>query len=196
MNHSKLIFAFIFSTSIVYAAILGTTACTRSTGASTDATASDSTYSDEYHADNDIAMTLRSITDALRVGEPLDTIDYNYEGVLTDGEGRPLYTDIQGSPGMWDIDVLSPTAIEIRNIYLGDLFPEDLEHYIVTSLNLRSDNVVETKEKEDDEETQLVVYDFGGGYLRIETRASVAPNGLEGPMMTIVATSDTATGGR
>lgn len=145
-------------------------------------------YADEYHADNDIAMTVRSITDALRVGEPLDTLDYNFEGILTDGEGHPLYTDIQGTPGSWDVDVISPTTAVIRNVYLGDLLPDDLESYLASSLNLSPENIIETEEFDDDEETQLVVYDIDGVYLRIETRAAVAPNGLEGPLMSIIAT--------
>lgn len=65
---------------------------------------------EDFHADNDIAMTVRSLADAIRVGEPLDTADYNFEGILTDGTGRPLYTNIQGLPGGWDIDVLSGTS--------------------------------------------------------------------------------------
>ncbi len=133
-------------------------------------------------------MTVRSITDALRVGEPLDTLDYNFEGILTDGEGHPLYTDIQGTPGSWDVDVISPTTAVIRNVYLGDLLPDDLESYLASSLNLSPENIIETEEFDDDEETQLVVYDIDGVYLRIETRAAVAPNGLEGPLMSIIAT--------
>ena len=143
---------------------------------------------EDYHADNDIAMTLRSITDAIRVGEPLDTLDYNFEGVLTDGEGRPLYTDIQGTPGAWSVDVISPTSAVIRNIYLGDLLPDYLETYIAGSLNLSDTNIVETTEFDDDDDTSLVVYDLDGGYLRIETRSAVAANGLEGPLMSIIAT--------
>ena len=30
---------------------------------------------EDFHADNDIAMTVRSIADAIRVGEPLDSTD-------------------------------------------------------------------------------------------------------------------------
>lgn len=145
-------------------------------------------YTEEYHADNDIAMTLQSIVDALRMEEPLDTADYNFEGVLTDGEGHPLYTDIQGSPGMWEVDVISPRSAVIRNIFLGDLLPDDLENYLAGSLELSPDKVIETAEYDDDDETQLVVYDADGCFLRIETRAGVAPNGLEGPLMSIIAT--------
>ncbi len=159
------------------------------TGANTETTKSDSASLPEiYHADNDIAMTVRSIVDAMRVGEKLDTADYNFEGILTDGEGRPLYTDIQGSPGEWTVEVLTPTSVAIRNVLLGDLLPEHLETYIAKSLDLTDDNIVASAEFDDDDEATLVVYDFGGGYLRFETRAAVAPNGLEGPFLSIVAT--------
>lgn len=91
---------------------------------------------EEYHADNDIAMTVRSIADAICVGEPLDTVDYNFYGVLTDGQGHPLYTDLQGNPGNWDVDVLSPTTAVIRNVDLGDLLPDDLEIYLSSMLEM------------------------------------------------------------
>ena len=48
------------------------------------------TETHDDHADNDIAMTLRSIIDAVKVGEPLDSAQYNFTGTLTDGSGRPL----------------------------------------------------------------------------------------------------------
>ena len=143
-----------------------------------------------FHADNDIAMTVRSIVDAISVGEPLDTADYNFEGVLTDGSGRPLYTDVQGLPGKWDIDVLSKSQVVIRNLGIGDLLPEDLIHYIAGSLELTDADILRDTHSvlDDDEEAERVVYDFGGGYLSIDTRSSMAMNGLEGPLMTITAT--------
>lgn len=144
----------------------------------------------EFHADYDIAMTLRSVADALRVGEPLDSTEYDFEGILTDGQGHPLYTDIQGAPGEWQIDVTTPTSVVIRNIYLGDLLPKDLEAYIAGMLDLSQKDVVSTSEFDDDAETELTVYSFDGGYLRFETRAAIAPNGLEGPLMSIIATKD------
>lgn len=147
----------------------------------------DSSAIDEYHADLDIAMTLRSIVDAISVGEPLDTIDYNFEGVLTDGMGHPLYTDIQGMPGVWEVDVLSPTSAVIRNMYLGDLLPEDLQNYITGSLGISGQDIVSRMEAEHEDESETLVYDFGGGYLRFESRSAVAPNGLEGPYITIIA---------
>lgn len=140
-----------------------------------------------YHADNDIAMTLRSIADAISVGEPLDTAWYNFDGILTDGQGHPLYTDLQGSPGEWSIDVLSPTSATIRNIYLGDLLPDDLSSYIALSMGLTDEDLVVDTIYHELDDTQIEVYDFGGGYLRIETRKGTAPNGLEGPLMRITA---------
>lgn len=143
-----------------------------------------------YHANNDIAMTVSSIADALQMGEPLDTAEYNFEGVLTDGEGRALYTDIQGSPGIWEVEVISPSKAVVRNLFLGDLLPDYLESYIAQSLNLGADDVVPSTALDDDDEASLVVYAIKGGYLRLETRAAVAPNGLEGPLMSIIASKE------
>lgn len=143
---------------------------------------------EDYHADNDIAMTLLSITDAIRVGEPIDSLDYNYEGVLTDGQGHPLYTNLQGMPGKWDVDVLTPASVVIKNMDLGDLLPDDLENYITSTLGLTGHDVVYSHRTADDTDAEIVVYDFKGGFLRIETRMSHASNGLEGPLMRIMAT--------
>lgn len=170
--------------------------CSGNSGTTPTSGGDSTAVEEEYHADNDIAMTIQSIADAMRMGEPLDSTDYNFEGVLTDGEGRPLYTDIQGSPGVWEVDVISPTSVVIRNIFLGDLLPDYLESYVVASLNLDDTKIIETNEFDDDEETQLVVYDFDGGYLRFETRAAVSPNGLEGPLMSIIATKKAPEGAR
>lgn len=144
---------------------------------------------ESYHADNDIAMTLLSITDAIQVGEPLDTAEYNFEGVLTDGQGAPLYTDIQGSPGQWIVDIPTPQRAIIRNIYLGDLLPDDLRLYIAETLDLTDSDIVECDDFDDDDEAELVVYRFDGGTLRFEQRAGIAPNGLEGPLLSIVVAS-------
>ncbi len=143
-----------------------------------------------YHADNDIAMTLCSIADAIRVGEPLDTTWYNFEGILTDGQGHPLYTDLRGFPGEWDVDVLSPTSAVVRNLYLGDLLPEDLSNYIAAAMELTEADLVADTVYHDEDDTKIRVYDFDGGYIRIETRKGVAPNGIEGPLMRITASRD------
>lgn len=172
------------------AAIATFASCNSSSTSGSYLSDSENVSLEEYHADNDIAMIVQSMADALKMGEPLDTLDYNFEGVLTDGEGRPLYTDIKGSPGIWNIDVLSPSYAVIRNIFLGDLLPEDLESYLAGTLNLSPDNLIKSELSSEEEDTQLVIYDLDGCYLRIETRAAVAPNGLEGPFMNIITTTD------
>lgn len=100
---------------------------------------SDSMFSasqQDFHADNDIAMTLGSIADAIRVGEPLDSATYSYTGVLTDGVGRPLYTDVDGTPGAWNVNVVSANDAVISTTDVGDLPAAELEKYVVTSLGL------------------------------------------------------------
>ena len=126
---------------------------------------------DEYVAENDIAMTVR--------------------GILTDGEGVPLYTDIQGNPGEWEVDVLNENSVRIHNLYLGDLLPKDLMEYLTAALSLSESNLCASDEYEDDDETHLEVYDFCSGSIRFETREAFAPNGLEGPLMSIVITDET-----
>lgn len=148
----------------------------------------DSSAVEEYVADNDIAMTVRSIIDAISVGEPLDTTEYNFNGVLTDGEGIPLYTDIQGNPGEWEIDVTSDNSVRIHNLYLGDLLPEHLTNYLTISLNL-TDSISADAVIDDDEDTNTEIYHFESGDIRIQTRDAYAPNGLEGPLMSIVISS-------
>lgn len=143
---------------------------------------------EEYHADNDIAMTVRSITDAFSVGEPLQAADYDFEGVLTDGEGRPLYTDIMGSPGQWKIEVHDPGRVRIYNIYLGDLLPDDLEQYLRESLGL--DTPIYLEPTADSEDVSLTVYKVPGGVLKFESRTAHAANGAEGPLVAIVLLSD------
>lgn len=143
---------------------------------------------DYFHADNDIAMTVRSLADALKVGEPLDSAEYDFEGVLTDGQGAPLYTDVQGAPGQWVVDVLDPGNVMIRNLYLGDLLPDDLETYLLSTLSLGDSARMDLTPHEavDDDETDIEVYDLNGAYLRFEVRSGMAQNGIEGPLLSIV----------
>ena len=161
--------------------------CSGNTGKGSDE--SDSSAVAEYHADHDIAMTLRSITDALQMVEPLDTTEYNFEGVLTDGEGRPLYTDIQGAPGAWNVKVETPNKVVIRNLFLGDLLPDHLVNYITASLNLNDQHIVHS-DKIPSDKIETVIYNVGGIYLKMETRPAVAPNGLEGTLMYITASGN------
>ena len=147
--------------------------------------AADSLPTEEYHADNDIVMTINSVIDAISVGEPIDSAAYDYEAVLTDGSGRPLYTDLQGAPGVWDIMVEKPHTVVIRNAYLGDLLSSDLEQYIVSQVRASEFRKVYTDEFDDDDETDVSIYDFGAGTLRFETRVGRTTNGLEGPLLSI-----------
>ena len=142
--------------------------------------------SEEYHSDLDIAMMIRSIADALTLGENLDSLDYDYEGILTDGVGHPLYTDIQGSPGVWEVDVLDPSSAVVRNLYLGDLLPDSLRSYLVHSLSLEEIAPPLLAGPHPDSETDLHIYPFDGGYIRFESRPATAPNGLEGPLVSII----------
>lgn len=162
----------------------------RTSDAGKDTAAPLDTDQEEFHADNDIAMTVRSIVDAIRVGENLDTTDYNFNGVLTDGIGRPLYSTLQGHPGMWDVDVLSPTMAVIRNEEIGDLLPEDLENYIISNLNLSEANLIDSLEYHGAEGAETSVYDFSGGYLRLDTRTESSASGLEGALVRITAARD------
>lgn len=193
-NHIRRLMPFIMLLSI--AAAFCATSCREAGGAAESAgygsrsvLRTDTSY---FHADNDIAMTIRSLADALRVGEPLDSTQYDFEGVLTDGQGTPLYTDVMGSPGTWQVDVLDVRNAIIRNIYLGDLLPLDLQNYILQSfdfpLPVELDyNGVEALE---DDETDISVFDCNGVYLRFEVRAGVAPNGIEGPQLSIIMSSE------
>lgn len=163
-------------------------------GATTTESAPAENETADFHADYDIAMTIKSIADAIKVGEPLDSAEYDFEGVLTDGQGSPLYTDMQGSPGIWQIDVLDKSNVMIRNLFLGDLLPSDLRQYILQSLRIGEANRIAsaTDDSTDssDTDTEINIYDCDGVYLRFEVRAGMAPNGLEGPLLNIIMSSD------
>lgn len=141
---------------------------------------------DTYHADNDIAMTVSSIADALRVGQELDSIEYDFEGVLTDGQGKPLYTDLTGSPGAWSVNVVSPDRVSIRNLYLGDLLPEDLTQYLVNFFSLSDKDLLEDSHLDDEADTQIVIYRLGQADLRIISRTALAADGTKGPLVNII----------
>ncbi len=145
---------------------------------------------EEYHADRDIAMTVSSIADAIRVGEPLDTLGYNFEGILTDGTGRPIYSDLRGAPGIWDVDVLNERMAVVSNLDLGDLLPEDLKNYLAYSLDLSDNDIIDAQRLEEgDEELEMVTYDLDGCLLRIETRKGMSASGIEAPLMRLTLSS-------
>lgn len=133
--------------------------------------------SEEYHADNDIAMTIRSLADAISVGEELDPTQYDFEGILTDGQGMPLYTDLHGNPGGWKVEIVSKDTAMISNMYLGDLLHDDLVNYIESNVSIQPHDSTE--------------YVFQGGTVTIESVDAIAPNGLEGPMVRIILARDT-----
>ncbi len=138
------------------------------------------------HADNDIAMTIRSIMDALNVDQPLDSAEYNFQGILTDGSGRPLYTDIQGAPGQWSVEVLSSTRARIKNLYLGDLVPEELTQYLQTSLSIPDSLMLTEEFPARHPDTEISVYDFGSGQLVFETMTAKTESGHSGPLVNIL----------
>lgn len=145
--------------------------------------AADTAVVETFHADNDIAMTVRSLADAIRVGEPLDSIDYDFTGVLTDGTGRPLYTDLQGLPGEWKVEVVDTASVVIRNMEVGDLVAGDLENYIKSTLGLLPPDMVRDMRTDD---RQCGVYAlYGWGYIAIDVRRATTPSGLEGSLVTI-----------
>lgn len=134
-----------------------------------------------FHADNDIAMVVRSLCDALAVGEPFDSAAYNYTGVLTDGAGAPLYIDRHNNPGAWRITILSPTHAEIDNIHDGDLVASDLAAYVAQCLNLTPDDQIELPPVTATA-AERVAFTIPNGYI---TFASPAPDGLTGCRITI-----------
>ena len=146
------------------------------------------TVPETFHADNDIAMTVKSLVDAIKVGEDIDSLDYDYIGILTDGEGAPLYTNLAGYPGEWAVDVLDEKNVSIKNLELGDLLPGDLESYLISCLGLGQQNKVylTTADAIESEDLDVTIYDFEGGYIRFENRLVTAPNGLQGSFFTIM----------
>lgn len=130
-------------------------------------------------------MTVLSATDALRVGEPLDSTGYNYDGILTDGQGHPLYTNLHGVPGRWEVDALTDSTLTIRNTDLGDLMATDLEGYITQTLGLTESDILEAARGRQPSEHYSHIYGFEGGRIRFEVHNVTAQNGLEAPMMII-----------
>ncbi len=154
----------------------------RTVGPGSDAAASDS---DQFHADNDIAMTVCSIVDAVRVGEPLDSADYGYQGVLTDGQGTPLYTDIEGNPGEWLVNVIADDEARISNLHLVDLMTDDLRNYIVSALNLNEADLVTAYINPADEQEFIWLYDIGDVQVAFSETQVKTPADLEGTIMSV-----------
>lgn len=149
---------------------------------------------ESFHADNDIAMTVRSMAYAINEGEPLDSTDYNFSGVLTDGLGSPLFTDFEGFPGQWEVDVVNPHEVLIRNIGTGDLMPGELIEYLSSTFNTAAEDENEELrmvDSFDEGDAQVQLYSFGRTSLRVETRPETLPTGEVGPKLEITLRYDT-----
>ena len=139
----------------------------------------------QFHADNDIAMTVCSLVDAVRVGEKLDSADYGFKGILTDGQGTPLYTDIEGNPGEWTVKVITDEEARISNLHLGDLMTEDLRAYILEALNLNGADLVTAYINPADEKEFIWLYDIGDVQVAFSETLVKTPSELEGIMMSV-----------
>ncbi len=139
----------------------------------------------QFHADNDIAMTVCSLVDAVRVGENLDSIDYNFDGILTDGQGTPLYTDLEGNPGQWKVRVVNEGEARISNLRLGDLMTADLRNYILGALNLNNADLVTAYVNPLDDNEFIWLYDIGDVNVSFSEMQTKTQSGIEGLIMTI-----------
>ena len=139
----------------------------------------------QFHADFDIAMTVCSIVDAVRVGERLDSADYGFQGILTDGQGTPLYTDLEGNPGEWVVKVIGDSEARISNLHLGDLLTEDLRNYIVGALNLNEADLVTAYVNPADEQEFIWLYDIGDVQVAFSETEVRTSSDLEGTIMAI-----------
>ncbi len=146
-----------------------------------------------YHADNDIIMTLRSVMDAFAGGDTIARADYDFDGILTDGEGRPLYTDTSGGPGEWEVKVSGPREIRLSNVNLGDLMPAQLEVYLIDNLSLKeitaqpsAGSVKRRRSLADGGE--LRTYSADSCRLEYYVRPARTATGKEGPLVTITLT--------
>lgn len=137
-----------------------------------------------FHANNDIAMLLSSMNDALRVGEPLDSSAYNFSGVLTDGSGAPLYIDTLHNPGLWEVRVTSPVSAVVRNVREGDLVAEDLMIYVLDCMKLKdADRLGDSRT----ETVERVMYRLPKGMMTFEGHGRA---GLSGCHIAILLTGN------
>lgn len=139
---------------------------------------------EDFHANNDIAMQVSSIVDAIDVGEPLEAETYDFKGILTDGEGRPLYTDKEGMPGEWEIKVSDGNKVQIRNLKNGDLKMADLKGYLISALNLNESELLPVTEGDEDG-IESEVYTINGGVISFEIHPEKGPLGENGPYFNI-----------
>lgn len=148
---------------------------------------------EEYHADNDIVMTLRSVMDSFAGGDTIAAEDYGFTGVLTDGEGRPLYTDTSGGPGEWEVSVAGPSELKISNLHLGDLIPGQLERYLIDNLGLtevsapgtRADGRRPVRDARLKDGGEIRNYTDSVCVVEYYVRPALTATGKEGPLVTI-----------
>lgn len=145
---------------------------------------------ESFEVDNDIAMTVRSVADAINVGESIDSLDYSFKGVLTDGSGMPLFTDMDGLPGEWEVEVVSPTVVQIRNVNTGDLVSENLVGYISAAMQLDEDDTLHLVSERETANRKVSVFTFGKGTITIETEPGDDADGEPGDRMLITMRAD------
>lgn len=160
--------------------------CSWFSGNKTESDADSATVIEDFHADHDIAMSVRSIMDAINVGQPLDSADYNFVGILTDGNGTPLYTDVQGTPGQWEVKVMSDKSAVISNLYLGDLLPDELIQYLLENLDIDNEPNIMAEDFKQGKFDNLAIYTKDNTDLLIEQQMASTPNGNEGPLLKII----------
>ena len=145
------------------------------------ATDTQTAQTETFHADTDVAMVIRSVADAIRVGENLYADNYNYTGVLTDGTGRPLYSDLNGLPGIWRVEVADSTHVTVSNTSVGDLAASDLATYVSDALGSGT-NPPERRLDVSGHTVDLYHYDWGD--MAYEVRNDTT-GGIVGNMVTI-----------
>lgn len=158
---------------IIFGALTASTVLLVSCSGKSKTSDNDSTPPAVFHADYDIAMITKSLADAINVGEVLDSADYNFIGILTDGTGRPLYTTPAGHPGRWRIEVQDSATVRLKNLDTGDLMVEDLRNYLVEALNLSPDEQYEGHNFKNRRQT---IYSIPNGYLSFTEIADTTAN--------------------
>lgn len=146
---------------------------------------------EEFLAQNDIGMTVRSVANTINIGDRLDSTAYNFEGVLTDGSGMPLFTDFSGMPGKWEVEVIDSTEVRIRNLETGDLQPNQLIDYLTANLQGQHDDL-ELETETDAGDSHIVNYRYGRTSLQVVTRPlPIGDTGEVAPGMEIILKADT-----
>lgn len=133
----------------------------------------------------DIAMISRSLVDALRMGEKLDSAAYDFTGILTDGQDRPLYTDIHGNPGKWVVHVESPSSVVLRNLDAGNLLAEDLRVYVAQAVGFTDADVTDAGIAAGTDSVQAVIYSAPNLRMELTLRPQTDAAGNEHALVAI-----------